>query len=142
MTRHLVTCCSMQPDALLEKAVLVVDGCGELTDLLRSVLEARGFKVSIMRSALAALRTMAVTHFDVVLCDLQGSGMSCASFELAVEGVQSDLAERCVFVAPQGANHDTRDTLICNRPLDIPDLIRTLTFLAELPIAHEDAVLT
>ena len=131
----------MRNDYSLKRTALLVDACGELTRALQRPLTARDFEVRVAKTPLEALRIVMTTSVDVMACDLEGACMSLAAFEAAVQRVRPSLAGRCFFIAPAEAAHDSREALVCHRPLDIPELLRTITFLAAQPVVLEDATL-
>ena len=124
------------------RTALLVDGSGELSRLLPDYLEARGYDVCIVSSALEALQIVVAAHFDVVICDLKGFGLSRAAFQSALDRTRMHLAKRCLFISPSGALVDSLDALLCARPLDLGEVLRSVAFLAAEPLAADDILLT
>ena len=121
---------------------MLVDGAGELSKALPPLLEARNFDVCIVSSALEALQIVVAAHFDVVVCDLKGFGLSRAAFQSALDRARMHLAGRCLFVSPSGVLVDSMDALLCGRPINFGEILRNVAFLASEPLAADDAVLT
>ena len=136
------TLAAMEFDGFFGRTALVVDAVGELTGALRPWLEARGFDLCVMTTAIEALQIAVAAHFEVVICDLQGFSLSRPAFETALERAQPALAKRCLFVAPSGAERDSRQALLYYRPLDISEILRAAMFLAATPLAQDDTVVT
>ncbi len=124
------------------RTALLVDGTGELSQALPPRLEARGYDVCIVSSALEALQIVVAAHFDVVICDLKGFGLSRAAFQSALDRARMHLADRCLFVSPSGVLVNSADGLLCGRPINLGEILRNVAFLASEPLAADDAVLT
>ena len=122
------------------RAALLVDAAGELAGKLRPALEARGYEVCALSSALEALRVLVSSRFDVVVCDLEGLGLARSAFESAVQRAQPALAGRVLFIAPTGAEVRSSEHLVCTRPLDVGEVLRHAAFLSAPPLAPDDSL--
>ena len=132
----------MEFDGFFGRTALLVDRSGELTSALRPALEARGFELCAMDSAVEALAIAVAAHFDAVICDLNGAGLSLSAFETALERARPGLAKRCLFIAPASCEETgSGQALVCRRPLNLPEILRMALFLAADPLAETDAIL-
>jgi len=120
----------MQNNNGARRAVLLVDPAGDLSLALGEQLRARCIEVTVTNTPLGAVRAAMTIAFDAVVCDLQAASMNPAGFEAAIERVRPSLAGRCLFVAPSEAPRVFSESMITYRPLDLPEILRTVAFLA------------
>ena len=59
-----------------------------------------------------------------------------------MQHAKPDLARRCLFVLPEGVHEESQQHLFCQRPLNIPEILRDVLFLTAAPLAEDDALLT
>lgn len=91
-------------DALEIRNVLLLDNDKELTDSLRTLLEARNFVVTIVNNGADGLREILGMDFDAIICDLMMPQMPGDMFYLAVKRTKPYLCPRFIFITGYGGN--------------------------------------
>jgi two-component system, NtrC family, sensor kinase len=117
--------------------VLLIEDDAGLRDAVTKVLESRGWKVTGVDRADAALTAIGQQAFDAAICDFilpKGEGTSL--FE-AIKDAQPALAERVLFVTGWGKDSNARKLLehtgrpVLEKPLDLAQLIAAVQQLVE-----------
>ncbi|MBL8360095.1 MAG: PAS domain S-box protein [Rubrivivax sp.] len=78
--------------------LLVVDDEPEIVDLVRTVLEAAGHRVTVASSGVAALQRLREARFDAIVSDLRMPDLDGAELWRAVRVIDPVLARRMIFV--------------------------------------------
>jgi len=116
--------------------LLVVDDEESISDLVRDVLEALGWKVTSARDGSEALRVVSERSFDVLLVDMKMPGMDGPAFYEALRQSHPDLARRVVFSTGDAGGEGTSQFLddagnpVLGKPYDLASLVATVSRVA------------
>ncbi len=122
--------------------VLVVDDEEPIAELVRDILETRGWRVSAARDGAEALRLVADEPFDVLLVDIKMPGMDGRAFYTALRESQPELARRIVFSTGDAASDGTTRFLegagnsVLAKPYDVASLLTAVSRVAEQAHVH------
>ena len=119
----------------MSKIILVEDDV-DLQDLVIEMLESLGYDVLACSNRDQAYKAMMHCRPDAVLMDYSMPGMTLASF-LALTADTFPLSRIVLFSADnaggEAMNHGIRHSI--SKPIDIPELERTLGELCKAPIS-------
>lgn len=109
--------------------LLVVDDEESIIDLVRDVLEPRGWQVSAARDGAEALEIVRRSPFDVLLVDMRMPGMDGKAFYEALHESRPELARRVVFATGDSGSDVTSRFLedtgspVLGKPYDLGSLV-------------------
>jgi CheY-like chemotaxis protein len=113
-------------DAGMEPRALVVDDEQPVLRLVKTVLDLRGYKVTLTSTVAAALKASAEEKFDVILADVNMPGMS--GFDLAKCLRQAGVRTPLVFMTG-GLTEipaEMRSTLLLQKPFTARQLMTAI----------------
>ena len=91
--------------------ILVVDDEAEISDLMRSMLEAAGYEVATAESGAVALAMLEAAEVDAIVSDLRMPDMDGAALWRAVRERYPSLSQRMLFVTGDTLSPDARGFL-------------------------------
>jgi CheY-like chemotaxis protein len=126
-----------EPAAL--KHVLVVDDNVDLAQTFQELLQLHDYRVSIAHDGVQALKLLAQSDVDAVVCDLSMPQLEGDMFHNAAVHVRPELGPRFIFVTGNAGNAKFEPFLkrvnarILYKPVQINDLLKTLRAVLSPP---------
>ncbi|MHA3774736.1 response regulator [Verrucomicrobiota bacterium sgz303538] len=117
------------------QSVLLLDDDPDLAAAFRTLLEDRGFEVTIASDGVDGLKEVVARDFDVILCDVEMPHLPGDMFYLAVSKAKPHLCERFLFItAHQGSPRTINllehvDSLVLFKPVRVGDLLNSISFV-------------
>jgi two-component system NtrC family sensor kinase len=100
-----------QPGPSLQARLLVVDDETELAELMRDILQGKGYEVAMAESGAVALERLDAMRFDAVVSDLRMPDMDGAALWREVSLRHPGLANHVLFVTGDTLSPDAREFL-------------------------------
>ncbi len=119
------------------KSILLLDDDSDLSDALKSLLEAHNFVVTTASNGLEGLRESMAMDFDVIICDLLMPGMPGDMFYLAVKTVKPLLADRFIFITGHRGNPKvdeflaSTEAVVIYKPVLADELVSMISFVLQ-----------
>ena len=123
--------------------VLVVDDDLELSVLYQELLVTHGYRVSMAGNGVQALKRLAESRIDAILCDLNMPELAGDLFYLQICRSMPNMARRFIFVT--GNTHDPLyesflknvKAPVLSKPVSLEDMLETLQSVLpeESPVA-------
>jgi CheY-like chemotaxis protein len=122
------------------KHVLVVDDDVDLAQAFRELLQVYDYHASVAPNGLQALKLIAETEVDAVVCDLSMPQMTGDLFYEEVSRLQPQLSRRFVFVTGNSGNPKFEPFLakvecpVLYKPVTVDKLLSTLAGVLKRPL--------
>lgn len=129
------------------RAVLIVEDDLELAEVLRVVIESRGFEVCVAHRGVDALWDVLSRDYDAIVCDMVMPKMSGDMFYLAVKKMKPHLCRRFLFIT--GHHQEPRIAAFLSsvsgavllKPLDTAALFLQITALIDDTLRRQQLAL-
>jgi two-component system sensor kinase len=121
-----------QAEAAGRKHVLVVDDNVELAQTYQELLQLHDYRVSLAHDGVQALKLLAHSHVDAIICDLSMPLLEGDMFYNAAVHVRPELIGRFVFVTGHAGNpkYDpflkTANARVLYKPVQVNQLLEAL----------------
>ena len=115
-----------------QKHVLVVDDNVDLAVTYQELLQMHGYSVAVAHDGVQALRLLAQTEVNAVVCDLSMPQLEGDMFYNAAVHVRPELGARFIFVTGHAGNPKFEPFLkrvnahVLHKPVQVNDLITAL----------------
>lgn len=112
--------------------VLIVDDERSIINVLQRALEREGYQTAAVQGASQALDLLASTSFDLILCDLELTGMNGIAFYQKLIQAEPALKDRFIFMTGEMLDPGSRSFIQDNnipvlmKPFDLEVLYRSL----------------
>jgi CheY-like chemotaxis protein len=80
------------------KTILLLEDQTEMSDLLKTLLEANHYRVTSVANGVEGLKKIMIADFDLILCDMMMPNLPGDMFYIAVERTKPHLCKRFIFM--------------------------------------------
>ncbi len=122
---------------MAQRRALVVDDEPEIVDLLRDILEGRGFEVDSAPDARTALELIRENIYDVAVLDFNLPDMNGIMLHRQIRQMDAELAARTIFMsgyvqAEQHADYySAHGGPFLSKPFEVDEVLRAVDALLE-----------
>jgi CheY-like chemotaxis protein len=115
------------------ESILLLEDDAAFGESLQLFLESHSYTVTHVHDGAEGLRRIAVTDFDIILCDMVMPGLSGDQFYLAVERTKPHLCKRFVYMSEHLTDLRTEELirrvhgLTLRKPFHLADLLTAIT---------------
>ena len=128
-----------QAEPAAPKHVLVVDDNVELAQTFQELLQLHDYRVSIAHDGVQALKLLAQSDVDAIVCDLSMPQLEGDMFHNAAVHVRPEIGPRFVFVTGNAGNPKFEPFLkrvnarVLYKPVQVNDLLKALSAVFSPP---------
>ena len=121
--------------------LLLVDDEDDFTTMMRAILQASGYIVTVVNNAADGIKKVMERDFDAIVCDMMIPGLPGDLFFRAVERTKPHLAKRFIIITGHKEDPKIEAFLqqvklpVLFKPFNSPDLLAALARLLGKPPA-------